>query len=62
MPQRNMLTIRETVQRSRAEGLNLSEYALRLWVKRGEIPARYAGTKALLYWPTVKAYVTGNGA
>ena len=61
MQQRNMLTIRETVQRSKAEGIGISEHSLRNWVKRGEIPARYAGSKALLYWPTVRAYITGNG-
>ena len=61
MQQRNMLTIRETVQRSKDEGIPVSDYALRLWIKRGEIPARYVGSKALLFWPAVKNYIIGNG-
>lgn len=37
----NMLTIRQAVERLKADGLPLSEYALRLLVKRGAIPVRY---------------------
>ena len=37
----NMLTIRQVVERLKADGLPLSEYALRLLVKRGAIPVRY---------------------
>lgn len=62
MQQSDVLTVRETVQRSRDEGIAVSEYTLRMWLKRKEIPARYAGSKALLYWPVVRAYITGNGA
>lgn len=61
MQQKNMLTVRETVQRSKDEGIAVSEYALRMWLKQKEIPVRYAGSKALLYWPSVRAYITGNG-
>lgn len=49
MQQKNVLTVRETVQRSKDEGIAVSEYALRMWLKQKEIPVRYAGSKALLY-------------
>ncbi len=53
----NMLTIRQVVDRLKADGLPLSEYALRLLVKRGAIPVRYAGQKALIYYPNVISYI-----
>ena len=53
----NMLTIRQVVERLKADGLPLSEYALRLMVKRGAIPVRYAGQKALVYFPNVLDYL-----
>lgn len=53
----NMLTIRQVVERLKADGLPLSEYALRLLVKRGKVPVRYAGQKALIYYPNVISYI-----
>ena len=53
----NMLTIRQAVEWLKADGLPLSEYALRLLVKRGAIPVRYAGQKALIYYPNVISYI-----
>lgn len=53
----NMLTIRQVVARLKADGLPLSEYALRLLVKRGAIPVRYAGQKALIFYPNVLEFL-----
>lgn len=53
----NMLNIRQTVTRLKADGLPLTEYALRMLVKRGSIPVRYVGQKALLYYPNVVSYI-----
>ena len=53
----NMVTIRQALKRLKADGLPLSEYTLRLLVKRGAIPARYAGQKALLYYPNIVSYI-----
>lgn len=49
----NVLTIREAVQRAKADGLPISEYTLRQWVRTGAIPARKVGQKALLYYPNL---------
>ena len=46
----NILTIRQAVQRAKSEGLPVSEYTLRAWIKGGAIPVRTAGHKALLYY------------
>lgn len=54
----DILTIRQTVARAKGEGLNISEQALRHWVKSGEIPARMAGRSALLYYPNVVRFIT----
>lgn len=53
----NMLSIRQAAERLKAEGLPVSEYWLRILVKRGEIPVRYAGAKALLFYPNILDYL-----
>ena len=55
---RDVLTIREAVQRSKDEGVPVSEYTLRRWVKIGAIPTRQAGTQTLLYWPRLVEFLT----
>ena len=55
---RNVVTIREAVQRAKENGLGVSEYALRKWIKTGEIPHRIAGgSKILIYWPALERYL-----
>ena len=53
----DVLTIREAVQRAKAEGMPCSEYAIRQWVKSGAIPTRKVGQKALLYFPNLVRYL-----
>lgn len=53
----NVLTIREAVQRAKADGLPVSEYALRHWVKIGAVPVRKIGQKVLLYYPNLVKYL-----
>mgnify|MGYP002517072576 FL=1 len=55
---RDVLTIREAVRRSIEEGVPVSEYALRRWVKTGAIPTRQAGTKTLIYFPRLVEFLT----
>ena len=50
---RNILTINETVTRSKLEGIPVPETALRRWVRDGTLPAAFAGRKALIFWPMV---------
>lgn len=54
----NMLSIRQAAQRSKQDGISVTEYALRLWIRRGELPVRYAGSKALIYYPALVQFVT----
>ncbi len=54
----NVVTIREAVARARSEGLPVSEYTLRRWIKTGAIPIRNAGRKALLYYPALVRFLT----
>lgn len=54
---RDIVTIREAVARARCDGIPISEYALRGWVKNGEIQARKAGNKTLIYYPNLIKYL-----
>lgn len=54
----DVVTIREAVQRSKAEGMPVSEYTLRRIIKAGEIPVRKVGAKVLIYYPNLVRYVT----
>lgn len=49
----NVLTIREAVVRAKADGLPVTEYTLRCWIKTGAIPVRKVGSKALLFYPNL---------
>ena len=53
----NVVTIREAVQRAKSDGVPISEYTLRLWVKNGAIPVRKVGQKVLLYYPNLVRYL-----
>lgn len=53
----DMLTIRQAVERARQEGIPVSEYTLRRWVRSGAVPVRVAGSKQLLYYPNLVRYL-----
>ena len=53
----DILTIREAVQRAKTDGIPISEYALRIWVRTGAIPARKVGQKVLLFYPNLVRYL-----
>ncbi len=54
---REVVTIREAVQRAKADGLPVTEYTLRRWIKSGAIPVRNVGQKALLFYPNLVRYL-----
>ena len=53
----DVVTIREAVQRSKAEGLPVTEYTIRRWIKTGAIPVRTVGSKALLFYPNLVRFL-----
>lgn len=53
----NVLTIREAVKRAKADGMPVSEYTLRQWIRTGEIPHRMAGSKTLIFYPNLVEYL-----
>ena len=53
-------TIPQTLRRLKAEGHHVAECAFRSWVKTGQIPARYCGQKAYIYYPNVIAFLQGG--
>lgn len=59
----DMLTIRETVDRAKAEGLCISDYALRNWVRTGVIPSVPVGDKKrLIYFPNLVRFLTSGSS
>lgn len=53
----NVVTIKEVAKRAKAEGLPISEYALRCTIKAGKIPVRRIGPKTLLFYPNLVRYL-----
>lgn len=53
----DVLTVREAVTRCKAEGLPISEYTLRQWIRNGAIPTRKAGQKFLIYYPNLVRFL-----
>ena len=53
----DVLTIRAAVTRAKEDGLPVSEYTLRGWIKTGRVPVVYAGTRALVYYPNIVKYL-----
>ena len=53
----NVVTIRGAVARAKEDGLPVSEYTLRGWIKAGLIPVRFAGNKALIFYPNLVRYL-----
>jgi len=53
-------SIREVHQRLQAEGYNVSEYRLRLWVRQGILHAVHAGKKLLISFDNVVALLEGD--
>lgn len=53
-------SIRQIHDRLIAEGFNVSEYALRRWIKDGKIRAVYSGSKAYLRYDAVLAVLNGE--
>lgn len=56
----DVVTVREAVQRAKSDGLPISEYTLRQWIRNGKVPHRQAGTKVLIYYPNLVEYLKGG--
>lgn len=54
----DVMTVRQTVERAQADGLPVTEYTLRRWIKEGRIPVCRAGTKQLVFYPNLVSFVT----
>ena len=58
--QTDVLTIRGAVARAKAEGLPVAECAVRRWIKTGALPVRWAGNKALIFYPRFVRFLSGD--
>lgn len=50
-------SIPQQVKRAKAEGVQISECAIRRLIKEGKIPARYIGPKALFSYSALMRYL-----
>lgn len=53
----DVVTVREAVKRAKADGLPVTEYTLRRWIKTGSLPVRNVGNKALLFYPNLVRFL-----
>ena len=53
-----LATIRDTAARAKAEGLGVSEKALRAWIAEGKLAFVPSGNRRLIFWPTLMAFLT----
>ena len=53
----DVVTIREAVKRAKSDGLPVTEYTIRRWVKTGAIPVRTVGSKVLLFYPNLVRFL-----
>lgn len=56
-PEKQILTISETVSRAKIKGMPISEYTLRRAVRSGAIPCRVVGKTYLIAWQNVKRWL-----
>ena len=57
----NLLRPRQCVQRLRDEGLPVSEYTLRAWLRSGALPAARAGRDYLIFYPNLVEFLRTGG-
>lgn len=53
----DVVTIREAVARTKSDGIPISEYMLRNWIRVGAVPVRQAGNRKLLYYPNLVSFL-----
>lgn len=53
----DIVTIREAAAKAKADGLPVSEYCIRQWVRLGALPVRKAGSKNLLSYSNLVSYL-----
>ena len=56
MTQSDINTVPKLARRAKADGLPISEYAIRRLIKSGAIPARYIGPKPLASYSAIVRY------
>jgi len=58
MHEKAILSIMETVDRSKERGMPISEYTLRKAIRSGAIPCRIIGKRYFIAWANVERYLT----
>jgi len=53
----DLTTVRGAVARAREEGLAVTEYSLRAWIRTGQLPVAWAGNQARIYYPNLLRFL-----
>lgn len=53
----DLTTVRGSVARAKEEGLAVTEYSLRAWIRTGQIPVAWAGNRAMIYFPNLVRFL-----
>lgn len=53
----DIVTVREATRRAKSDGLPVSEYSIRQWIRLGVVPVRKAGNKSLLSYSNLVSFL-----
>ena len=56
----DIVTVREAAKRLYEDGIYVSQYAIRKFIAEKAINVVKVGNKSLIYYPTLKKYITGR--
>lgn len=59
-PKVQIASVHGTALRLKAEGIGISEHALRAWVDAGKLPCVQAGRNRLINWNTLMKFLEGQ--
>lgn len=55
-----LASVNQTLRRAKAENLNITETALRRWVRDGSLHVTYSGNRALILWENLIKMLHGD--
>lgn len=54
----NVMNMKQTVERAKASGINISEYTLRRAIRMKELPCKVIGRTYLIHWESFLRWIS----